>query len=116
MLLFVRCAFPLLAECGGIEHEEVPAQQNRDTKQHLGIDTIAVEDAVAGHTVRAELLAQPGHRAPRAVHLLTYRLPYVDLVCHRRRVARRPFPKADKNGVKPSAYIYYQALVNLHNI
>ena len=52
----------------------------------MGVDTIAVEDAVAGHAVRAELLAQPGHRAPRAVHLLTYRLPDVHFFCHRYKV------------------------------
>lgn len=113
-----RKPLPLLQSIR-IQREEVTAQQGGDPKQHLRVDAVAVEDAVTCHAARAQLAAQPRHRPPLPEQLVVYRLPYVDRVCHRLTGFNRcpaPLPSADKNGVKPSAYTYHQALVNLHNI
>ena len=82
MLLVGSKIFFIQLKGGGIKRKEITTQQFRDAEQHLSVDTVAFEDAIAGHAAGAELPAQPSHTDALAVHLLTYGQPYVDILCH----------------------------------
>ena len=82
MLLVGSKIFFIRLKGGGIKRKEIAVQQFRDAEQHLGVDAVAFEDAIAGHAAGAELPAQPSHTDALAVHLLTYGQSYVDVLCH----------------------------------
>lgn len=67
----------------GIEAEEVAPQQDRDAQEELSVDAVAVEDAIASHTARAQLSAEPCNGTPLLDEFLMDFLPYVDVVGHK---------------------------------
>lgn len=109
----------LLIEAFGIEFEEIAAKQDANAAQDLRVDAVTVEDAVAGHTTRTQLPAEPSDGSPLPLQFLMDFLPYVDVVGHAWRLfilRFPPVPHGKQNGVKSvrlSAYTKHQALVNL---
>lgn len=61
-----------------VHPEEIPSQQLADTKQHLCVNTVTVENAVAGHAAGVQLPRQPRHAASLRTQLLLDDVPDVD--------------------------------------